>query len=261
MPVHIKYDDLNSAYEKMTAFFRCECIFVTALVGGQPATEEGIRAYVAHHLKIEDEVEREKVVQRILHEEVEDTTAEGDEIPEGKIYGLNAVRRDEYGPFLGDWMIKACLKQAASRSNTFKDHRGTKGNWAEAGRVRAILYSLQDPARSNQIYIRNSTDHPAETTHERFSGRVQTPRGAMSIMHVSEICPPGSRFAFEFRFLNGNPKLTIEEITNVLGLAMNVGLGSARSLERGRFHIESCEIELEAERPAKSAKKEIQIVA
>lgn len=245
MPTFLKFDDLNSAYERMTAYIRCECTFATELVGGQPADEEGIRQFVVHHLKITDEIEREKAVQRILHEEIEDATAEGDEVEEGKVYGLRAIRRDNFGPYLGDWMIKANLKNTASRLQIFQQIKGTKGNWAEAGRVRAWKYSLQDPEHPNQIYLRNSGDGPAHTEHKTFRGRVQTPQGPVSIMHESEVCEPGSRFAFEFRFLNNGAKgLTEDDIKDVLALCMIVGLGSARSMERGKFRIESAEIEL-----------------
>src|SRR5947207_11007094 len=118
--MQINFEELSKRYEAMTSMARCECVFATEMVGGQPANEEGIRQFVTHHLKITDEVEREKAVKRILTEEVEDARGEEDELPEGKLYGLRAVRRDEHGPWIGDWMVKACIKNAASRLQIFK---------------------------------------------------------------------------------------------------------------------------------------------
>jgi hypothetical protein len=212
------------------------------MVGGQPAGEQGVRQFVTHHLKITDEKEAEAAVKRILHEEVENVTPTEGELPEGRVYGIRALRRTQHGPYIGDWMVKACIKQAASRLSIFQQVRGTKGNFAEAGRVFAWKYSrIGDDA--NLIYLRNSGDTiPAHTFHKEFMGRVQTPQGPVSIIHQSECVGPGSRFAFEFRFMKG--KLKEEDMRDVLAMMMIVGIGSARSLERGKFRIESAEIEL-----------------
>lgn len=237
------YRDLESRYEQYTAAVRAECVFGTECVGGQPADEEGIRQFVIHHLNIEDPVEQEKAVKRICHEELEDVTPVEGEIQEKKVYGVRAVRRTALGPYLGPWMIKACLKVAASRLGIFVELKGTKGNLAEAGRVRAWKYSLQDPENPDLVYVRNSADDvPCHTYHKEFMGRVQTPTGPVSIIHQSECIAPGSRFAWEFRFIKG--KLKEIDLKDMLSLAMIVGLGSARSLERGKFRIENLEIEL-----------------
>jgi hypothetical protein len=237
------YRDLESRYEQFTSAVRAECVFGTECVGGQPADEEGIRQFVIHHLKIEDPAEADKAVKRIMHEELEDVTPVEGEIQEKKVYGVRAVRRTTLGPYLGPWMIKACLKVAASRLGIFMELKGTKGNLAEAGRVRAWKYSLQDPENPELIYVRNSADEmPCHTYHKEFMGRVQTPTGPVSIIHQSECIAPGSRFAWEFRFIKG--KLKEIDLKDCLALMMVVGLGSARSLERGKFRIENLEIEL-----------------
>lgn len=237
----LTFDDLNNRYEELSSFVRCDCVLATELVGGQPADEDGVRQFVTHHLKIADPIEAENAVKRILHEEVQNVTPSEGEIPEGKVYGLRAVRRSQYGPYLGDWMIKAAIKQAASRLGIFQQSRGSKGNFAEAGRVRAVGDSLQDNENPQLVYMRNCVG-PAKTFHKEFMGRVQTPQGPVSIIHQSECVEPGSRFSFEFRFMKG--KLKEEDLRDVLAMMMIVGLGSARSLERGKFRIEHAEIEL-----------------
>jgi len=100
----LTYEDLTARYEELTAFVRCECVMATELVGGQPADEGGVRQFVTHHLKLTGD-EAEKAVHRIMHEEVESVRPPEGEIPEGRIYGLRAVRRTELGPYIGDWMV------------------------------------------------------------------------------------------------------------------------------------------------------------
>jgi hypothetical protein len=234
-------DDLQKAYEGRTAVVRAECTFSTECVGGQPADEEGVRQFVKYHLKIADEQEQEKAVHRILTEELQDVRPEEGEVDEHKMYGLRSLRRTKSGPYLGDWMVKACIKNAASRLEIFKTIRGSKGNFAEAGRVRAWKYSLQEPEHPNLIFVRNSTEQPCHSYHREFMGRVQTPAGQASIIHHSECIEAGSRFAFEFRFMPG--KVTENDMRDVLAMCMVVGLGSARSLERGKFSIEYAEID------------------
>lgn len=237
------FDDLNSRYEEFTSAIRCDCILSTEMVGGQPAGEDGVRQYVIHHLKILDPDEQEKAVQRILKEEIEDTKPEDGELEEGRLYGLRSLRRNSFGPYIGDWQIKACLKQAATNLNLFVQVRGTKRSFAEAGRVRAWKYSLQDVQHPNLVYLRNfeATDKP-NTYHKDFMGRVHSPQGDVSIIHRSECVEERSRFAFEFRFPKGN--LKEEDVKDVLVMSMLMGIGSARSLERGKFRIETAEIEL-----------------
>jgi hypothetical protein len=89
-------------------------------------------------------------------------------------------------------------------------------------------------------------------------GRVSSPKGAVSIIHQSECVAPGTRFAWEFRFMP-NDQIKEDTISDMLGLLMTVGLGSARSLECGKFRIEHAELDLVNEKEynprAKPAKK------
>lgn len=239
------FNDLKARYEDKTASVQCFCTVATELVGGVPADEKAIRAFAEHHLGLANPEEREKAVQRILKEEVGelDITPELGEVKEKQVYGVNVVRRTNIGPWLGDWMVKACIKQAASRLGVFTEIRGSKGNFAEAGRVSAIGPSLKEADHTERIYVTNSgPDAPAHTYFKEFMGRVQSPRGAMSIIHHSECIAPGSRFAFEFRFLAG--KVKEEDIRDVMAMSMIMGLGSVRSMECGKFRIEKCVVNL-----------------
>lgn len=237
-------NELMARYERMTARAVAECHFTTSLVGGQPGGEQGVRLYVAHHLKLEGE-KAEQAVKRILTEEVgeREITPPAGEIVEAKVYGINIIRRDGYGPWLGDWMVKAMLKQAASRLGIFVTKRGTKGDMAEMGRARATGISALDDEHLERIYLRSADGQsPADTHFERFTGRVQTPQGAKSIVTDAECAPAGTRFAFEYRFIG--TRLSEEQAADIFAAAMQIGLGSAKAFERGKFAITKLSYEL-----------------
>lgn len=252
--IRIGFDELNERYEMRTAVFRAECAFATEAVGGQPADTEGIKQFVIHHLGVTKPEEIEAAVRRIQDEELQDVTPEEGEIKEEKVYGVRSLRRDEYGVWLGDWMTKACAKVAFSRLGIFAEKRGSKGDIAEVGRVRAWKYSLRNPEKPHQIYCVGMEDDQQPSVYFKdFMGRVQTPQGPVSIIHKSECLAPGTRFAFEFRFLQNF--LTQDDIMDVLAFMMTIGLGSARSLERGKFRVVNAELEL-GEVKQRKAKKE-----
>lgn len=233
--------ELDQDYQDMTSFFRCQCTLATELVGGLPADDMALEQFVIHHLKVPQE-EVAAAVARIKAEEVsKDLRPPEGELEEKRVYGVNVIRRDAHGPYLGDWMIKACIKAAASRLNIFTEVRGSKGNFAEAGRVNAIGFSLHGNPRL--VYLNNEEGTgPAETYFQEFSGSVLSPQGRTSIIHHSECVKPGSRFAFEFRFIGR--KLRETDIIAVVSLIRIIGLGSVKALERGKFTVDKCEIDL-----------------
>lgn len=238
------FDELAGRYQTLTGVVRCRCSFATELVGGQPASEEGLKAFVKHHLHLEGK-DAEDAVKRIQQEELgeKDVAPEEGEVKEKEVYGVNAVRRTPLGPYLGDWMIKACMKQSASRLNIFTQLKGSKGDFAEAGQVRAWGESLLEPEHPERVYILAEDGvSPAKSYWNEFMGRVSTPQGQKSIIHHSECIAAGSRFSWEMRFLSGRVKE--DDVKDALALMMVVGLGSARSLERGKFRIEEAEIML-----------------
>lgn len=251
------YAELRDRYETMTHRVVCRCEAATPLVGGLTAGEKGVRAFVAHHLKIADPEEAEKAYQRIMREEMGERSiapATG-ELSEQLTYGINVIRRTEIGPYLGNHMIHANLKTAMSRLSMFVEKKGTKGNVAEAGIVSPSGISLLDD-RPDCIYLIGPDGKPAQTYFEEFKGRVSTPAGSTSIIHHSECVPAGTQFEFEFRFILG--KLNEDDIRDFLSLSMIVGIGSVKSLGHGKFRILSAEI-LSAEQPrAKEEKKKSQ---
>jgi hypothetical protein len=259
--------ELRQVYESMTGSIRCQCTLSTEMVGGQPADERGVRAFVEYQMKVQPTIanpdwhdgspatvhellkneEFEKLVHQVMGEigDREVAPPEG-ELAEKITYGVNVIRHDENGPWLGDWMVKACMKQAASRLNLFFSVKGTKGDMAEAGEVRAAGISAIGK-HQQRIYVRTSDGSlPAPTYFQRFPGRVSTPQGSTSIVRDSECIGAGNRFEFEFRILP--ERFKENDIVQMLALAQNFGIGSTRSLERGKFVIDQAEVELEIER-------------
>jgi CDGSH-type Zn-finger protein len=74
----------------------------------------------------------------------------------------------------------------------------------------------------------------------------------MSIVHDSEVAAPGTRFAFEYRFMEG--KTSNDEVKDILAMICNCGVGSAKPFECGKFNIISATLENNA-RVAVKAKK------
>jgi hypothetical protein len=237
----VTFEELNGVYEGITAIVRCDCEFASESVGGQPAGIEGIKGFVQHHLKLTGE-EAEKAVARILSDEVgeKNKTPDDKELEEVDTYGVNVIRRTAIGPYLGNWMIKANMKLAASRLGIFVNFRGSKGDFAEAGRVQAWGCSLLDQEHPDLIFLVDENGKPAQTEFKEFMGRVSGPSGSVSIVHHSEVVPPGTRFGFEYRFIMKDVRE--DDIVRMLALAMNVGIGSVKALERGKYHIKTAEI-------------------
>lgn len=237
-----KADELNEIYEGMTCKSVAECVLTRPLVGGLPADDAGIRAFCTHHLKLDGD-ELDNAVDRIKTQEVGESnvTPENGEVSEVESYGVN-VQRHCVGDgccWLGDFQIKACLKQAASRIGFFKKKIGSKGDMAEMGRVRAAGISLG--GEPEEIRLIGPDGKPYRGgLFEKFMGRVNTPQGAKSIVHDSEIAPPGCRFTFELRVAKG--RFTKDIIAQMFAAAQQLGLGSARSMERGKFKVEKLEI-------------------
>lgn len=248
------FEDLEKRYAEMTARVICLCEAVTPLVGGMSASESGLRAFIKHHLKIEDPTEAQQAYERIKKEELglRDIAPETGELKEQLTYGVNVIRRTEYGPYLGNHMIHANIKTAMSRLGMFVETKGTKGNVAECGVVRPYGISKIDE-RPTCVYLIGPDGSPAQTYFDEFKGRVSSPKGSVSVIHHSECVPSGTRFAYEFAFLRG--KLKDTDIIDAMAMSMIAGIGSVKSLGHGKFRILEAEI-VEAVAPRKAPKKE-----
>lgn len=254
--IQVSLDELNSIYDSTTYAVECECEFTTATVGGQSATDKALEAFARHHLMKNDpntsEDEIKRIVARIKNDEIgeRDVTGELDELDEKKSYGLNVIRKDKHGPWIGTWMVKACIKAAASRLGIFVAKRGSKGDFSEMGKVSAIGNSKMSDDRE-KIHLYNMDGKPAKTYYEEFSGSVSTPNGRTSIKHHSELAPAGTRFAFKFQVPEWG-KITPDDLKGVFASIMEIGIGSVKAKDHGKFKIINMVIK---EHGAKKGKK------
>lgn len=245
--------DLRKRYDSFTARCVADCSFSTELVGGVPGNREGVEAFVRHHLKLEGQ-DAEDAVARIMRDEIGEKAvpSETGELQEKLSYGINVIRRDTYGPYLGAHMAKACLKNAASRLAIFTQKRGAKGDMSEMGSLLAAGVSALPGTSPYNIYLRTPDGSaPCETQFDTLRGRVQSPQGSKSIVNDVETAPVGTRFSFQFQYMPS--KITKEDIVDVFASAMVIGLGSAKSFERGKFSINK--LTFEAAREKRVAEK------
>ncbi len=275
------YDDLNKKFEAMTVACHIEAVTTTRIVGGLPASEEGLRAFIKYQMGLTGDEADEALRSIVTHEfgkplgtkqyitlptgagsktittepeEQENTPVL--ELAEVQTSSVNLIRRDEYGSYLGDWMLKANLKAAASRVGLFVAVKGVKGDMAEMGRVRATGTSAVDLPGSynlNRIYLRDAKGKPVKTEMDYLRGRVNTPSGPNSIITLAETCPPGAHVSFEFRFFDG-AKVSDDDIADIFAAAMNIGWGSAKSWECGKFRIEKLTVDRATNGRKKSSK-------
>lgn len=234
-------EELRRVFGKELATATVRLRFTSDLVGGQPASEKGVRAFAEHHLKLTGEP-LDEAVQRILTGEVR-KDSNGDEVREIETYGLNVLRRTEAGcAYVGTWQVRAMLKQSASRLGLFsqKGKVGSKGDLAEAMAVRPD--DISKLAGFQEICIIGEDGKPyTARKYKKFMGSVTNAGGRMSIVHDSEIAPPGARIAFTLVW--PAKKIKGDDMAAVFALGQNVGLGSVKSLECGRFEIEKFEVQ------------------
>lgn len=253
----MEYDSTNleDVYQELTSVARAEATLLTDMIGGQPAAEDGIRCFAKFQLKLDGEA-LESAVRRIMEEEIRkdvDVAQPGEEVPEKETYGINVLRRDSDGcAWIGDWQMKAALKCAASRLGIFTTKRGSKGDIAEVGRVSATGQSLNGDRSHIRILMPDGSPF-REHLYTKLMGRVSTPQGAKSIIYDAEYAPAGCRFSWELRIPNN--RFTEEDIVNMFAMLGQIGIGSARSMERGKFRIDKLVVNMLPAAQAKSKRR------
>ena len=248
--------DLDKRFESKRGSLVAKCRFLTPFCGGQPADEKGLRAFIVHHLGLqEDTPEFDKAFARINDEEIgeRDLTPGEGEIKEEEVYAINVIRQDDVGPYLMAHQIQALLKQAASRLDLYTAKKGSKGDMAEMGSVFAHGESNQSDDR-RKVYLRNG-EGKAETYFEIERGCVTSSQGRKSIMTHVEHAPIGTHFEFEFRWLPRKNNVSEDVMVTVMGGATAVGLGSVLSLGHGSFEVLEMEVVVPKWEPLKKPDK------
>lgn len=230
---------------------RVKLRFISEYVGGQPASEDGVRAFAEHHLHLTGQ-SLDDAVKRILGEEVQQKSGGTDEVDEKESYGLNVIRRTADGhAYVGTWQVRAMLKAAASRLGIFAKKVGSKGDMSEGMIVAPDGDS--ELGTHQQIVLVKDGAPLAERTYRKFMGSVGTAKGRMSIVHDSEVAPVGSEISVRVEWPSA--KISADDMATIWALGQRVGLGSVKALESGRFEIVSMEI-IE---PEKAKKEEVKV--
>ena len=80
-----------------------------------------------------------------------------------------------------------------------------------------------------------------DRNYHKFMGSVSGPKGRMSIVHDSETAPIGSIIEFTVQW--PTKKIKADDMAAIFALGQNIGLGSVKSLECGRFEVDKLEIQ------------------
>jgi len=153
------------------------------------------------------------------------------ELDESVDAGETVLRRDAEGIFLVNFMLKACLKEATQRLGYYQKLKRNEDllglrSWQQTG-----FYCLP-----KKLYLMRDGKHLTEPDgSEEAQGRVPTPKGPKSILRKSAYVERAS-CDFRLRMLPFKG-FGIEELTAILALAQEVGLGSWRSHGGGTFDV------------------------
>lgn len=254
--------DMEQLYQNQTRQVTVHIRLTRELVGGQPADEKGVTAFVAHHMNITDAAKQAKQVAKILHEEIGERDIGPDKesapaLEETGVYQVCMIRRDTHGHWLGDWMFKAMLKQAGTQVGIFTRKKTTKGHLAEAGRILACGPSLK--GLPYHVYLVHDDGKPVSTYYREFKGSVQTIKGRRSIVSHRECVADGANLHFTFDWVGR--KLTSHDLAEIFAMGRQIGMGSTKSFERGKFEVVKFETDNKPdpveEEPKKAAKKTV----
>lgn len=227
--------EFSTRLDNMCKSVRVKAMFTRDYVGGLPANDEGLRAFIEHHLGLVGE-EAERAFSRIKNEEIgeEDTTPETGENKEQKVYGVNACYRSDGRVWIPDWQLKACFKHAASDLGLFVTKKGSKGTIAELGSITA--HGISNGGEPFQVFVSVEENPYSGHVYRTFRGVVGGIK-KQSIIHDNETVPAGAQFEFIFKWFQNRKSLSLQEVADSLALMQKIGLGSCKTYETGQFKI------------------------
>lgn len=214
--------------------------FRDRVYGGLPSTQEEAEAYVLAKFKSDD---ASKVLEdhpsQLPTSEVEDSG----EVVKEKEYSSTVFKRTEKGLFLGDYLIKGGLKHYASLLRLTIKKRGSSGNAGFKDTVKEALFvkgTLDDgqTLTGKRIYfqpLRIEADGL-----EQFTGNVGTQQGERSILKYSEYVEK-ALITFQIWVaaarMTKKTEFTAEDLVTMLLLGQEVGFGSNRTFEAGKYEL------------------------
>ena len=144
-------------------------------------------------------------------------------------------KSDDMGLYIGDYFIKAAVKQYTSLMKITQKKRGTKQTVGEALFVKGIN---GDSLIESKVHFHDLREEPDGI--EEFCGHVTTMQGKRSILKNMEyVEKPTVRFQLwilESR-MQAVKELKEEDVFKVMVFGQECGIGSARSFEKGKFDL------------------------
>ena len=198
--------------------FKVTLQFRDRVYGGLPLSKKLVEQYVEAKLAPGDKAFAEKLAEETMPK---DEAAKELEMIEHTERITTGFKSDEGGCYLGDYIIKAHLKQAASLLKITQQKRGSKDT------VKEGLY-----IKPEKIYL---GDKPDGT--EEFVGHVLTPTGKHSILKKSQYFDK-PKITFEVWMLNvRSDKFNGDDLHMCFEFGQELGIGSNRSYEKGKFDL------------------------
>lgn len=214
-------------------FFRIGLKFRERVYGGIPKSSELIDKYVSSKFGVENTDLAEKLKEEVgLRDEEVDNADRVEKLKEEadlkeeleKVTTGFKVKDGE--PYISNYQIKAMLKQAANRLKITSKKKGAKQDIVDG------LF-LADP----KVFLKvngNLAEQPLPT--EEFAGHVTTPHGKRSILKASEYVEEAYA-EFVVRLIHTSI-LSPKELLDCFLLGQEIGLGSNRSFETGKYDLE-----------------------
>ena len=203
--------------------FHCELKFRDKIYGGLPKNEADLESYVKSAFKSDDTSPTDTDLD--LTEELEKRTT--------------GFRKDNVGIYIGSYQIKAMLAESASLLGITVKKRGSKQTLKEGLIVQGL--DAEDNITNEKVYFLPTTTEPHGTyTH---AGQVSTAQGSRSILKRMEYI---EKATIKFRLILLENRMSddargkgllVSDLKLCLAHGRELGLGSHRKYESGRFNV------------------------
>ena len=134
-------------------------------------------------------------------------------------------------PYLSDYQVKAMIKQAATRLKLTTKKRGTKQDITDGFFLTRKIFPTLD----------NTKMKDGKLPVDDIPGHVMTPQGKRSILKASEYIERG-RVEIDIKLIITSV-MSKKDLLNCFLIGQEIGLGSNRSFENGKFNLVSFEWE------------------
>jgi hypothetical protein len=189
--------------------------FRDQLIGGIPKSKKLLKSYLeAKFGELPDDF-ADRLAEEVKTNDLEEKQ---------EILTTGFKRDDIGGLYLSDYQVKAMLKQCASLLKITVNTRGSKQIFAEGLVIRPV-----------KLYLGRMEPDGIE----EFCGNVTTMQGKRSILRNGEFVREAT-LDFEIWILDVNI-VTMKQVEQCLTLGQEVGLGSCRSFEKGKYDLLSFE--------------------